>query len=247
MNKLIILTLFFNLRSGEIYFSLEDYKNAILFYSELLRNSPGDPALKAKLLLSIQAYVDKRKKEYKEIDFKKVMDYYQNGKIDSALIFSRNLFNENPFSREALILYQKLIKTADTLMKLYLKADSAENVKNFEKAYKIWKNIQEIYPYEKRAKNKLNMLASKVSTEIIKYEKKPVPKPVIEKEVSPKITEEEIKNKINALYKEGIRLYTEGKLKEAREIWIEILKIDPQNTKVKRNLAVVEERLRAKR
>lgn len=245
MKVAILFILFSSFKNGDIYLSLGDYKNAIIFYSKLLKDSPEDVNLKSKLIFSVEKYIEMVREKFKEVKLEKIKEYYEAGKIDSALIFVRKIYEKTPFYPEIIISYQKLIGTADTLMKLYIKADSAEQLKDFNTAYNLWKIIEKIYPYEKRLKNKLTILSQKTSP-IVKYEKKPAPEVKVEKEAIAKKTEENIKEKVNELYKEGIRLYTEGKLKEAKEVWIEILKIDPQNTKVKRNLAVVEERLRAK-
>ncbi|MEN3044690.1 MAG: tetratricopeptide repeat protein [Candidatus Hydrothermales bacterium] len=240
---------------ADLYIKLADYKNAVIEYSNLILKKPGDKEIREKLMFSANKYVDIRsvKVEYKDLE--KALQKYIAGELDSALIISKELFKKFYFQPKITNFYQQCLWTVDTLKKLYSQLLDAERIRDYSRAHRISLEMKNIYPFYPEIEEKINYYFAKIP----KVEEK---RPIIERreivrrpverqvEVQKPAKEEEtedIQAKVQDLYKRGVTLYSEGKLEAAREVFREILRIDPQNTKVRRNLAVIEERLRGRR
>lgn len=239
---------------GDIYFELADYRNALITYSRLITKEPHNEEFQRLLITTAERYIREKEKKVDLSLYEKANYYYKEGKIDSALIIAKEGFERYSFEPRYFILYQRYSFIADTISKLYYKGINAERNREYSLAYQIFRTISEIYPYYPEINKKLQSIAKKIPVKkepVVKREIKIVRKTVPVKKKKPKkklkVKQEDIKQKIQELYKKGIALYSEGRLEEAREIWKEILKIDPQNSKVRRNLAVVEERLRRRK
>jgi|GEM_PF-3157882 len=236
---------------GSLYIKLADYKNALITYSELVNRDPDNEKIREKLVYSAEKYIEQNSEKLDKSLFEKAISKYNSGELDSALYLSKTLYDRFYFYPEAMNLYQKYIWTLDTLKKLYSVLKKAEGSRDYSTAYKVCLNIKEVYPYYPDIDEKIEYYYKKIPKIIKKpvtvKKKKPV-KRVTKKKVEKKEEKlEDIKAKIQELYKRGITLYSEGRLEEARNVFREILRLDPQNTKVRRNLAVIEERLRRKR
>ncbi len=238
-------------RKGELYMELADYKNALTTYSELLQENPENNPVREKLLFSADRYIELNRENLDKKLFEKAVSNYTSGELDSALYFIKLLYEKFYYEPDVMNFYQKCMWTIDTLRKLYFSLNKAERTRNYSLAYKICLDIKEVYPAYPEIDQKINYYYKKIP-KVVKKEKvkkkvviKKVPK-VVKKEKK-EVKVEDVKAKIQELYKRGITLYSEGKLEEARSVFREILRLDPQNTKVRRNLAVVEERLRRRR
>ncbi|MEO0270378.1 MAG: tetratricopeptide repeat protein [candidate division WOR-3 bacterium] len=239
---------------ADLYIKLADYKNAVMEYSDLIFKKPEDKKLREKLLFSANKYIEKNFLKMDKEILEKALSKYRNGELDSALYLSKILYDKFYFEPEVVTFYQRCLWTVDTLRKLYSLLIDTERKKDYQAAHRYALEIKNIYPSYPEIDEKINYYFSKIPkveekrplvVERREVVKKPVEKPV-EAEKAIKV-EEDVQAKVQELYKRGVTLYSEGKLEEAREIFREILKIDPQNTKVRRNLAVIEERLRGRR
>jgi len=240
---------------GNLYIKLADYKNAVITYSELVNRDPKNEKIREKLVYSAQRYINQNTQRENRSLFEKAILKYNSGELDSALYILKPLYDEFYFSPEVMSLYQRYMWTLDTLRKLYSALKRAEGDKNYSTAYKISLDIREVYAHYPGIDEKIEYYYAKIpkvaEKPVVIEKSKPAQKVLKkeeEKEVGKKEEElEDVKAKIQELYKRGITLYSEGRLEEARNVFREILRFDPQNTKVRRSLAVIEERLRRKR
>ncbi len=235
---------------GKLYIKLADYKNALITYSELINRDPDNEEIKKKLIYSAERYIEEKSKKMDKDLFEKGILKYTSGELDSALYIFKTLYDRFHFYPEVMNLYQKCIWTLDTLRKLYSFLRDAEERKEYSAAYKISLDIKEIYPYYPGIDEKIEYYYKKIPKipeEPVVVRKREIPKEVKKEKVEIEKKEEkpeDIGAKVQELYKRGVTLYSEGRLEEARNVFREILRLDPQNTKVRRNLAVIEERLR---
>ncbi len=239
---------------ADLYIKLADYKNAVIEYSDLIYKKPEDKKLREKLLFSANKYIERNSLKINKEILEKALSKYNNGELDSALYLSKILYDKFYFDPEIINFYQKCLWTVDSLRNLYSLLIETERRKDYQTARKIALEIKNIYPSYPEIEEKVSYYESKIpkveEKRVQVAERREVSKRPPEKTVElekPVIVEENIQAKVQELYKRGVALYSEGKLEEAREIFREILKIDPQNTKVRRNLAVIEERLRGRR
>ncbi|MEN3046553.1 MAG: tetratricopeptide repeat protein [Candidatus Hydrothermales bacterium] len=240
---------------ADIYVKLADYKNAVIEYSDLLHKKPDDKKIIEKLMLSASKYVDIRSIKIEYQNFEKALQKYVTGELDSALIISKELFKEYYFHPKISNFYQQCVWTVDTLRRLHSQLLEADKTKDYLKAHRISIEMKNVYPFYPGIDEKINNYFAKIPKVEEKRpvtEKREIVRRVVEKEVEvekPSKVEEtvDIQAKVQDLYKRGVTLYSEGKLEAARDVFREILRIDPQNTKVRRNLAVIEERLRGRR
>lgn len=239
---------------ADLYIKLADYKNAVIEYSNLVYKKPEDKSLREKLLYGANKYIEKNFIKIDKSILENALSKYKNGELDSALYLSKILYDKFYFDPEVINFYQKCLWTADTLRKLYSHLINTERKKDYQEAYKLSLEIKNIYPSYPEIEEKISYYFNKIPkveekrplvVERREVVKKPVEKPTgAEKPIK---VEEDVQARVQDLYKRGVALYSEGKLEEAREIFREILKVDPQNTKARRNLAVIEERLRGRR
>ena len=196
------------LEEGKKLMDKADYANAIEKFTLVLDYNNKDKT--AKRLIN-EAIKEGKKQSSKW--FNDGMAYYKKGDLKRAKSRFSSVLKADPNHTDAAKMLKQINKEIDDkCSSFYSKAVSAYKNKNYKKAIK---NFREILKLKNRYKDTSILLAKAIK-------------------IYNKATEKDrakLKQKIQEYLYEGIKLYRNGKLKEAIKEWEKVLKISPNHSK----------------
>jgi len=160
--------------------------------------------------------------------------------FDLALSEVENAIKIFPDEVEAQDLKSKIIETKKRkIAELKTKATMSERNKDYQEALKYYKAVLKIDPTDKEAKEGVDrvnilMLKARKKAELEK-----------EKRLKKKRPAKRAKPDISKLIARGKRLFFEGKYKEAKSVFLQVLRVDPANREAKFYLDKINTYLRA--
>jgi tetratricopeptide (TPR) repeat protein len=195
-----------------------------------------------------------------KIHYEKGLVYYKNNEVERAkaewqksLEFCKDYehsikalksLEEEKFIENPNDSFNKIIKDFfEKGLSYYRTGDFKKAVEEWDKALELSPKNNQILTFIEKTKIKNEV------EEVKKVEKSEKVKEVREVEETKKVVEEKktktVKNpidekKVSELYYAGLKCYKQGKISEAIELWKQVLKLDPNNEKAKKNLEKLE-------
>jgi TolA-binding protein len=138
------------IKKGDIYYSIQDYKNAEISYKEFAANYPN-----SKLLPEAYYWIGKSAENLGENEeaiyyFKRVFsDYPQSESAPAAVLEMGNVYNQQKNYNAALGIYNQALNQLPNKLRfpeiMYMKANTLNNMKNTTGAAQVYNNIIQNY------------------------------------------------------------------------------------------------------
>ena len=197
------------------------------------------PEGKEKLALAIKIKYSREYKTYLN-HIEKAKKLLEKEYFDLALREVGNAIKIFPDEVEAQDLKDRIVETKNRkIAELKAKATISERNKDYEEALKYYKAVLKIDPTDREAKEGVDrvnilILEAKKKAELEKEKRLRKKKPV-----------RRAKPDISKLLSRGKRLFFEGKYKEAKSVFLQVLRVDPANREAKFYLDKINTYLRA--